>query len=85
MELGKRQKQESSTDKFLDLIADPFQAQVGSQILSLRCCAETKGISIGPANFHLRGYYLLIRRIGCTIPRFLLSSTEELACVCAKS
>ena len=26
----RRQNAESSTDKFLDLIADPFQAQVGS-------------------------------------------------------
>ena len=34
MDLNRRQNEETSTDKFLDLIADPFQAEVSYNLSS---------------------------------------------------
>src|SRR5438132_775046 len=53
MDIKRRQDAESSTDKFLDLIADPFQAQV-RHISPFNASNGETDIYAGPRKFHLR-------------------------------
>ena len=83
MVLEGRQNGDTSTDRFLNLIADPFQAQV--RCLPLRYTFGPKLMLPGPTKLHLRRHSLLLRRYRPPICRLLLSSTTKLARLCASS
>jgi hypothetical protein len=82
LDMERRQEGESSTDRFLDLIADPFQTEVSPTCAYLTvfpdCCQ-------GPAKFYIRRYRLQLCSSWTIIPRFLLPATPELSRVCPPS
>jgi hypothetical protein len=76
MDLRRQQSGESSANKFLDLIADPFQAQVRRSCYSLFGPKLT--LSLGTTKQYLRCCYLLFCSYRISIHRLLLLATPQL-------
>jgi hypothetical protein len=78
-----RRQEESGTDKFLDLIADPFQAEVS---VMLHPHIPVPNLHhIGPRELHLCCYCVLVRNFWPTGHRILLPPTAKLTSICATS
>jgi hypothetical protein len=79
MDAVRRQNGESGTDKFLDLIADPFQAQVSLMLWVTNLpYYQTYTTVTGPRELHLCRYRLLLRCIRSAGHRILLPPPAKL-------
>jgi hypothetical protein len=81
--IQRRQNGESSTDRFLDLIADPFQSQVRHMFALLVLSRCSSNSVKGPTKLDIRRHCLQLRRIWSALPRLLLPTTSEFESICA--
>lgn len=82
MDVLRRQQEQSSTDRFLDLIADPFQAEVSQELTHIQVHTDK---DIGPAKFHLRRYRVQLCSSWPAFPRILFLATSKFPGICAES
>jgi hypothetical protein len=83
MDVWRRQNGESGTDKFLDLIADPFQGEVSTPVRSDACIVLT--VFVDPRELDLRRYCIFLCYFGAAGRSLLLPSTSQLTSLRAAS